>query len=62
MAIEEPFNKEKAFHKDTSDSDDKPGKKTFHKKKFRKKKFFKKRTGSSSTNTKEKVVVKKDSD
>jgi ribonuclease E len=62
VAIEEPFNKEKTFHKDTSDSDDKPGKKTFHKKKFRKKKFFKKRTGSRSTETKEKVVVKKDSD
>ncbi|MDB4022987.1 Rne/Rng family ribonuclease [Pelagibacteraceae bacterium] len=62
VAIEEPFNKEKNFHKDTSDSDDKPGKKTFHKKKFRKKKFFKKRTGSRSTETKEKVVVKKDSD
>ena len=61
VAIEEPFNKEKTFHKDTSDSDDKPGKKTFHKKKFRKKKFFKKRTGSRSTETKEKVVVKKDS-
>jgi len=62
VAIEEPFNKEKTFDKDTSDSDDKPGKKTFHKKKFRKKKFFKKRTGSRSTETKEKVVVKKDSD
>ena len=62
VAIEEPFNKEKTFHKDPSDSDDKPGKKTFHKKKFRKKKFFKKRTGSRSTETKEKVVVKKDSD
>ena len=62
VAIEEPLNKEKTFHKDTSDSDDKPGKKTFHKKKFRKKKFFKKRTGSRSTETKEKVVVKKDSD
>tara|TARA_B100000780_G_scaffold238846_1_gene180397 strand:- start:129 stop:2054 length:1926 start_codon:yes stop_codon:yes gene_type:complete len=62
VAIEEPFNKEKTFYKDTSDSDDKPGKKTFHKKKFRKKKFFKKRTGNRSTETKEKVVVKKDSD
>lgn len=62
VAIEEPFNKEKTFHKDTSDSDDKPGKKTFHKKKFRKKKFFKKRTGSRSTEAKKKVVVKKDSD
>ena len=62
VAIEEPFNKEKTFDKDTSDSDDKPDKKTFHKKKFRKKKFFKKRTGSRSTETKEKVVVKKDSD
>ena len=61
VAIEEPFNKEKTSHKDTSDSDDKSDKKTFHKKKFRKKKFFKKRTGSRSTKTKEKVVVKKDS-
>ena len=61
VVIEEPFNKEKTFHKDTSDSDDKSNKKTFHKKKFRKKKFFKKRTGSRSTKTKEKVVVKKDS-
>ena len=61
VVIEEPFNKEKTFHKDTSDSDDKSDKKTFHKKKFRKKKFFKKRTGSRSTETKEKVVVKKDS-
>lgn len=61
VVIEEPFNKEKTFHKDTSDSDDKSNKKTFHKKKFHKKKFFKKRTGSRSTKTKEKVVVKKDS-
>jgi len=61
VAIEEPFNKEKTSHKDTSDFDDKSDKKTFHKKKFRKKKFFKKRTGSRSTKTKEKVVVKKDS-
>ena len=66
VVIEEPFNKEKTFHKDTSDSDDKSDKKTFHKKtfhkkNFRKKKFFKKRTGSRSTETKEKVVVKKDS-
>ena len=61
VAIEEPFNKEKTSHKDTSDSDDKSDKKTFHKKKFRKKKFFKKRTGSRSIETKEKVVVKKDS-
>ena len=62
VAIEEPFNKEKTFHKDNSDSDDKPGKVTFQKKKFRKKKFFKKRTGSRSTETKEKVLFKKDSD
>ena len=62
VAIEEPFNKEKTSHKDTSDFDDKSDKKTFHKKKFRKKKFFKKRTGIRSTKTKEKVVVKKDSD
>ena len=61
VAIEEPFNKEKTSHKDTSDFDDKSDKKTFHKKKFRKKKFFKKRTGIRSTKTKEKVVVKKDS-